>query len=59
MDHHCPWTGNCIGLYNHKFFILFLLYGAIICVQTFLWQACIYLPNAYDYQQVFYFMKGE
>ena len=29
MDHHCPWTGGCVGLYNHKYFILFLFYATV------------------------------
>lgn len=29
MDHHCPWTGNCIGQNNHKYFILFLFYATV------------------------------
>ena len=29
MDHYCPWLANCVGFFNHKYFLLFILYATV------------------------------
>ena len=35
MDHHCPWVNNCVGIGNHKYFLLFVFYTFVTCMYAF------------------------
>jgi palmitoyltransferase len=35
FDHHCIWINQCVGYYNYKWFLSFLLFHAMVTLYGF------------------------
>jgi hypothetical protein len=67
MDHYCPWLANCVGYFNHKFFMLFILFatvasgwGTISVAHLLATSSAGFLPKsaALSAAQVFFLTEG-
>jgi len=47
FDHHCPWTGKCVGSKNMLFFRTFLI-STIVLILYIILITCIYLYSSYS-----------
>ncbi|XP_076065728.1 DNZDHHC/NEW1 zinc finger protein 11 [Oratosquilla oratoria] len=48
MDHHCPWINNCVGEWNQKYFLQFLMYVGVLAFYAIFLIAYSWLKDCHD-----------
>jgi len=59
MDHFCPWLNNCIGFFNHKFFVLFIFYMATLTIFMVVVMTPVFVRHVSSLEQVTLDFKEE
>ncbi|ORX70402.1 zf-DHHC-domain-containing protein [Anaeromyces robustus] len=56
-DHHCPWTANCIGKRNYRYFYAFISSATFLCLAIFIISS-IFIGNKFREKKLNYDIDG-
>jgi len=59
MDHHCPWTDNCVGYLTIKPFLLFLFYVSSCSFSTTIWMYRIAWTHKMNHITIFQLLSPQ